>query len=286
MDFFVEIGMIPLDAYFSNAIGTQILDGETTLLECFDFNNIPVNVARFRTYYLKNDKPVYSGWIYNGKKISVDDLRKTLIEIKTQKDLKSTEIFTRKKESLANSVFFDSQMAFLETTKTRLGLLVKHIEETIKYMETYNLSYACDINSSSFYPMFADELVLSEYLEMKKDQKIREESKSILGLQNESKENLVKLIALFKSLNRPYFSYIDENGDWDLSKLDNAPKEEIYKLFMTCVHLFCEARKELSLQVQSNAQTRHLFSLLGLEELEDSHSEGRKLQYTNPEENE
>lgn len=244
MEFFVETMLMTKEDFYSGRIGSQLLEGETIPLEFFDFNNVPSNIICFRSYYLRNEKPVYTGWVYNGKKISLDELRQILADTKTLREEASAEIYTKKMQYSTDIIPADNEIAFLCTTFGRLGYLIGHIEDTIKYMETYRLQHVCGINFSAFYPMFEDDLTLAEYLEAMKGKGIASDLNCIIDNQVAMNAAVLKLITYFKSQNQEYFK-IDNNGDWDFTWLDNATPEDAYNLFMLCVELMKGLNSEL-----------------------------------------
>jgi hypothetical protein len=278
METFIETSVMTLEDFYSGRIGSRLLQGETIPLENFDFNNVSSNIIRFRSYFLRNGKPVYTGWIYNGKKISLDYLRKILADVKVLKDKTSTEIYAKKMQYPTDATSADGEIAFLCTTLGRLRYLVTHIEDTIKYMETYNLKYACETNFSSFHPMFADDLALTEYLEIMRNKTITTELKNIMYNQREMKAVVLKAITFFKSHNQDYFGNLDANGDWDFSWLDNATPEDVYNLFMICVGLMKGLNNELSGQDDIYKQMLDLLNFINPKKNE----EGRRLEYQNP----
>jgi hypothetical protein len=257
METFVETNVMSLESFYSGRVGAELLAGKTLPLESFDFNNVPSSTIRLRSYYLKNETPVYTGWIYNGKKISLDELREILEKTKKLRDDCSSEIYVKKMQYPTDVTPVDSRIAFLSTTFGKLGYLIDHIKDTIKYMETYNLKYACGVNFTSFYPMFEDDLVLTEYLEMMKEKKIADQAKAN---EQEMKATIIELITTFKSQNRHYFGQLGD-GNWDFSWLDTATKEDTYNLFMLCVKLIIGLNEVLSAQEE---QYLEMLGLLGL----------------------
>ncbi len=278
MGTFIETSGMALEDFYSGRIGSRLFQGETMPLENFDFNNVSCNIIRFRSYFLRNDTPVYTGWVYNGKKISLDYLRKILADVKALKDKTSTEIYAKKMQYPTNATSTDGELAFLCTSFGRLRHLVIHIEDTIKYMETYSLKYACETNFSSFYPMFGDDLTLTEYLEIMRNKTITTELKNIMYNQREMKAAVLKAITFFKSQNQDYFGNLDANGDWDFSWLDSATPEDVYNLFMICVGLMKGLNNGLSGQEVVYKEMLDLLDFINPRKNE----EARKLEYQNP----